>query len=87
MRDASIETDKGRRLLAQPRSSSPSLLGSADDWSSSSSSSSGSSSDDSSSGPDYSTASQNSWEAGYWAPYDRIQSGTPTGDDCYRYGC
>jgi hypothetical protein len=24
---------------------------------------------------------------GDWGAYDRIQSGTPTGDDCYRYGC
>ena len=76
-----------RRLLSQPRSSSPSSFGSDDSWLSSPSSSSGPSSGDSPSGPDYSTASQNSWEAGYWAPYDRIQSGTPTGDDCYRYGC
>jgi hypothetical protein len=21
------------------------------------------------------------------AAFDRIQAGTPTGDDCYRYGC
>jgi hypothetical protein len=73
-----------RRLLAQPRSSSPTFYGADDDWSSSSSSSS---SDDGPSGPDYGTASQNSWGAGDMRAYDRIQSGTPTGDDCYRYGC
>jgi hypothetical protein len=75
-----------RRLLAQPRSSSPSFSTSSVDEGSSSSSSS-SSSDDTSSGTDYSTASQNSWEAGDWGAYDRIQSGAATGDDCYRYGC
>jgi len=75
-----------RRLLAQPRSSSPSFSSSDDSWSSSSSSSN-SSSDDTSRGTDYSTASQNSWSAGDMRAYDRIQSGTATGDDCYRYGC
>jgi hypothetical protein len=75
-----------RRLLAQPRSSSPSFSSSSDD-SGSSSSSSYSSDDDSSSGTDYGTAAQNSWGAGDMEAYGRIESGTPTGDDCYRYGC
>jgi hypothetical protein len=75
-----------RRLLAQPRSSSPSFSSSSDD-SGSSSSSSYSSDDDSSSGTNYGTAAQNSWGAGDMEAYGRIESGTPTGDDCYRYGC
>jgi hypothetical protein len=52
-----------------------------------SSSPSSSSGDDGPSGPDYGTASQNSWEANDMEVYDRIQSGTPTGEDCSRYGC
>jgi hypothetical protein len=74
-----------RRLLASPRSSSPSFPDFGSDGPSSSSSPS--SGDDGPSGTDYGTASQNSWEANDMAAYDRIQSGTPTGDDCYRYGC
>ena len=77
-----------RRLLARPGSSSPGFFASDDDsWSIPSSSSSSSGGDDSPSGPDYGTASQNSWSVGDWGAYDRIQSGTPTGDDCYRYSC
>lgn len=75
-----------RRLLARPHSSSgarPST--STDGWSSSSSYDSNDS--PSASGPDYGTASQNSWEAGDMRAYDRIQSGAPTGEDCARYGC
>ena len=76
-----------RRLLARPHSSGPSFADfGCDSWSSSSGNDS-SSSDQGPSGPDYGTASQNSWEAGDMGAYDRIQSGTPTGDDCYRYGC
>ena len=78
-----------RRLLARPHSSSPGFsdFGGSDTSSSSSSSSSDSGGDGGSSGPDYGTASQNSWDANDMGAYDRIQSGTPTGDDCYRYGC
>jgi hypothetical protein len=73
-----------RRLLARPRSSSSSASG----YSGSSSSSSGDSGgDDSSGGTDYGVASQNSWGAGDMEAYDRIQAGTPTGEDCYNYGC
>ena len=73
-----------RRLLARPRSSSPSS--SFDGWSSSSDSSDDSY-DGGDSGPDYGTASQNSWGAGDMRAYDRIQAGTPTGEDCALYGC
>lgn len=49
----------------------------------SSSSDSGSSG---SSGPTYDTGSQNSWSQGDWGAYHRFQTGTPTGNDCNRYG-
>ncbi len=76
-----------RRLFARP---APRSSGSSSsDFSWGDSSSSNSSDDDSGSGSSsgYDTASQNSWSAGDMPAYDRIQSGTPTGDDCYRYGC
>ena len=43
--------------------------------------------DGGSSSSGYDTASQGAWGAGDMQAYDRIQSGTATGDDCYRYGC
>ncbi len=77
-----------RRLFAPARQVSSSSADSTS-WDSGSSSSSSSSSSDSgsSSSSGYDTASQNSWGAGDMDAYNRIQSGTPTGDDCYRYGC
>jgi len=77
-----------RRLFAPARQASGWSSGSSG-WDSGSSSSSSSSSSDSgsSSSSGYDTASQNSWGAGDMDAYNRIQSGTPTGDDCYRYGC
>ncbi|MEZ5865258.1 MAG: hypothetical protein R3D25_14790 [Geminicoccaceae bacterium] len=77
-----------RRLFAPARrSSGPSTGTTSWDSSSSSSSSSYDTDDGGSSSSAYDTASQNSWSAGDMRAYDRIQSGTPTGDDCYRYGC
>ncbi len=40
-----------------------------------------------SSGSDYDDAAQGAWSSGDTGAYDRIVSGTPTGDDCYRFGC
>lgn len=74
-----------RRLLARPRSSSPSS--SSYDFSIDSGSSSSDDGDDSSSGPDYGVASQNAWGSGNMEAYDRIQAGTPTGQDCADFGC
>lgn len=76
-----------RRLFAPARQASSSGSTDWDSGSSSSSSSSSSDSGGSSSSSGYDTASQNSWGAGDMDAYNRIQSGTPTGDDCYRYGC
>ena len=75
-----------RRLLAQPRSSSPSFADIDTSWTPPTSSG-GSGGADAPSGPDYSTASQNSYDPNDMGAYDRIQAGTPTPDDCYRYGC
>ena len=74
-----------RRLFAARRSPS----GSSDsDWSTGSTSSSYSD-DDTSSGSswDTDTGLQNAWGAGDMDAYNRIQSGTATGEDCARYGC
>lgn len=81
---------EGLRRLFAPARSAPGSSSSSSDRDSGSSSSSSSSSSDSGSGSSSSghdTASQNSWEAGDMPAYERIESGTPTGDDCYRYGC
>ncbi|MEM7023797.1 MAG: hypothetical protein AAF637_14570 [Pseudomonadota bacterium] len=76
-----------RRLLARPRSSSSS----SDDWSYSSDDDDDDSGygyeDPYSSSDDYGVASQNAWGSGDMGAYDRIQAGTPTGEDCARHGC
>lgn len=72
---------KGR--AARPHSFSSSSSGD----SSSSYSDSGDGGGDGYEEPDYSTGLQNSWEQGDWDAYDRYQSGTPSDDDCYNYGC
>ena len=78
-----------KKLFQQPRRPSSSSFSSDWDFSSGSSSSddsgdSGSSS--SSSGSSYGGA-QGAWSAGDMGAYGRIMSGTPSGDDCYRYSC
>jgi hypothetical protein len=74
-----------RKLLARPRSSSPSSRSYSFDIDSSSSSSDYGS-DDSTSRTDFSVASQNAWGSGDMGAYDRIQAGTPTGEDCAIHG-
>ncbi len=71
-----------RRLFARPAP-----LPTIDfDWGSSSSAPSSSTSGDSSSTWHRDTALQNAWGSGDMDAYNRIQSGTPTWEDCSRYG-
>lgn len=75
-----------RQLFARP-APGPSSGSSSSSESGSSSSSYDDAGSGSTASSGYGTAAQNSWGAGDMRAYDRIQSGTPTGDDCYRYGC
>ncbi|MEM7223613.1 MAG: hypothetical protein AAF495_11575 [Pseudomonadota bacterium] len=77
--------DQWRALLRQLAPKPQSSFSSFDSFGSGSSGNSGSGS--SSSGPTYDTGSQNAWGADDPGAYGRFQNGTPTADDCYRYGC
>jgi len=76
-----------RRLFARPAAQSSSAAGWDSGGSTGSSSGGADSGGDGDAWSDYDTASQNAWSGGDMRAYDRIQSGTATGEDCARYGC
>jgi len=76
-----------RRLFARPAARSSGFGADSDDGSGASSSYATDDDDGSGSTWDRDTGLQNAWGAGDSAAYDRISSGTATGEDCARYGC